>query len=521
MRRRRILVAIAGLFVLISPLASKGEAAELRYVGCVTGDRQLGPRGNGACEQIPTATFGATHSGLALPLSLDIQGDSRTLYVAATLDSALTRFSLAPRSGRAEFAGCVTGDIAAGPTGSGACEQIPTARERWAPSGLTEPTDLVTGDDDLYVRAALGNDLAHFTTSTDGAASYQGCTTDDPDVGPPTGPCDALIDDWDSRPLYGAVDLLLSPDEESLYVITDFTTVTHLARSIDGELSFRSCVTGRDPTPDGACEEIPSGGFAHGLFSGLGALLGGTVSPDGRSIYTASRYRGVAHLRRDPETGTLSYRGCISGESSDGPRGSGICRLVPEATVGATGSGLDHVTAVVVSPDGRWLYAADAAGAIASFRRNMTTGRISFERCVTGDRKLGPGGSGACRLMPTATRDGSRSGLGGARALKISPSGRGLFVTSSKGDAVTRFERRPAGRLRFSGCVTGDKLLGAKGSGACRTIPSATRGGEGSGIDRLREIAIDRRSIYALSGGDQAVAQFRLSESRFAGRSQR
>src|SRR5204862_5236392 len=106
------------------------------------------------------------------------------------------------------------------------------------------------------------------------------------------------------------------------------------------------------------------------------------------------------------------------------------------------------------------------------------------------------------------------SGLGGleSQSLAVSADGKSLYTASALGAAVARFDRSQAtGATSYKGCITGDTDLGPSGSGACVQIPSATPGGDNSGLGFLSSPAVsaDGKSLYAASDPDSAMARFR------------
>jgi len=111
-----------------------------------------------------------------------------------------------------------------------------------------------------------------------------------------------------------------------------------------GALAYRDCFGRAD-----ACGELP----------GLGDIDGMAVSPDNNSLYVASRLicddagcqgaNSLAGFQRDPDTRTLSYRGCVTGDETAG----GFCTEIPSATADGFKSGLGGPTSVAVSPDGK------------------------------------------------------------------------------------------------------------------------------------------------------------------------
>lgn len=117
-------------------------------------------------------------------------------------------------------------------------------------------------------------------------------------------------------------------------------------------------------------------------------------SPDNKHLYAAGAFdRALAVFSRDPATGALSFvEAHFNGDN-------GV-------------SGLDNVRAVVVSPDGKHVYASGYENAVVVFSRNATTGALSFVGIHQQDV------------------DGV-DGLDGARSLAFSPDGATLYVSSS------------------------------------------------------------------------------------------
>jgi hypothetical protein len=240
-----------------------------------------------------------------------------------------------------------------------------------------------------------------------------------------------------------------------------------------------------------------------------------TVSPDGRSLYAAA-VGEVSHFDRDPETGALTYRGCITGVVETGPAGSNACAAIPSARSDGVGSGLNFPLNLAISPDGRSFYAVvQLDDAVTRFDRDPTTGTLTYRDCITGDAAIGPAGTNACTAIGTATPLGADSGLDSLYALALSPEGTSLYVVSQDDDAVARFDRDAAtGALTYRDCLTGELQSGAPvpvpGSGACTEIRSVTGSGTSSGLDKPRGVAVgaDGRSVYVMSPQDDAIAHF-------------
>ena len=110
-------------------------------------------------------------------------------------------------------------------------------------------------------------------------------------------------------------------------------------------------------------------------------------SSDGKSFYAGStQFCGVlacsgsdaiAEFVRDTATGVLAYEACVTGSKGSGASGSGACAEIPSATPDGDASGLDGVESIVVSPDGKSLYAG-SLWTIARFSRDPATGALTY-----------------------------------------------------------------------------------------------------------------------------------------------
>lgn len=138
---------------------------------------------------------------------------------------------------------------------------------------------------------------------------------------------------------------------------------------------------------------------------GLAGVLALAMAPDGRHVYAvAPANNAVTVLARDPESGALSEV------------------QVQRDGVGDV-DGIEYASAVVVSPDGAFVYVAGAwENAVTAFARDVTTGKLTFLAAV----REGVGGV---------------QGLRYARALAISPDGQFLYAAGQKSDAIAVFKR--------------------------------------------------------------------------------
>jgi DNA-binding beta-propeller fold protein YncE len=172
--------------------------------------------------------------------------------------------------------------------------------------------------------------------------------------------------------------------------------------------------------------------------SGLAGSVSVAISPDGRNAYTAGFRSGLSIMSRDPATGALAPLGCVSSDGTDA--GSGSCE---------TRATLQTPTDVIVSPDGRNVYAAADKG-ITVFNRDLATGLLSQ-----------PAGTAAC-----VSEDGSGGACVNGKAvdnpeeLAISPDGASVYATDGRG-GIAVLRRASDGSLSQStapqtGCITED-----------------------------------------------------------------
>src|SRR5438552_4092997 len=99
-----------------------------------------------------------------------------------------------------------------------------------------------------------------------------------------------------------------------------------LAGAATGDLAYEGCITAETqsgPTPGSAACDAIAKAQSSGTSSGLNLPSGAALSADGTSLYlVAAADDSVARFNRNPATGDLAYKGCISGDSSTGPSGT-------------------------------------------------------------------------------------------------------------------------------------------------------------------------------------------------------
>jgi DNA-binding beta-propeller fold protein YncE len=438
----------------------------------VTGELTQLP-GTAACVS-ETGTSGACVNGRGLngALRAAVSPDGDSVYVASSDDSvavferdAITGAISQP----AGTAGCVS------QTGSsGACTDG---------KSLLQPVSPAVSPDgkSVYVASFTSRAVAVFRRDTATGqltqlAGTAGCVSEKGTAG----------NCADGKALNHPVWVAVSPDGTSVYVASrDSDTVAAFRRdTTTGQLTQLAgkagCISETGSDPDNQVTVCADGKALDGAHSV-------TVSPDGKSVYVASRVSdAVAVLRRNPTTGALfqpaGTGGCVSETGSEG-----AC---------ADGKALDGAGSVAASGDGKSVYIVSEgpSHAVAVFRRNATTGALT--------QLSGPAGKAGC-VSQTGTAGACADGkaLLDAWSVAVSTDGQSVYVTSLLSNAVAIFRRNTT-----SGALT--QLAGTAGcvsesgsNGAC---------GDGIGLDDPTSVALsgDGKSVYVASFESDAVAAF-------------
>jgi 6-phosphogluconolactonase (cycloisomerase 2 family) len=208
------------------------------------------------------------------------------------------------------------------------------------------------------------------------------------------------------------------------------------------------------------------------------------VSPDGKNVYVASKKDfTISQFSRDPGTGALTplTPKCLSNGAVAG------CTTVV---------GLDQLYDIVVSPDGKNVYAAAYwSSAVTAFSRDQTTGALT--------QLASPN---ACIVDPGVTKPtGCTVGraLFGANGISISQDGRHVYVSSSDGHSLAAFSRD----------TTTGVLAQLTGAGSCFYNSGATNPGDcssasGLGLPFFNRITSDGKNVYVGSNTSDSIAAF-------------
>jgi fibronectin-binding autotransporter adhesin len=286
--------------------------------------------------------------------------------------------------------------------------------------------------------------------------------------------------------LKGAVAVATSADGENVYV----------AGNEPGSVAIfkRDRATGalaQKPGPAGCISGSHQGGACR-KGRGLDGAQSIVVSPDGRSVYVASKFsNAVAIFDRHPGTGELTQKpgkaGCISQSGS-----GGACRRA---------NSLGSAFSVVVSPDGKSVYVASIgrrgvpakyplSGTISTFQRNARTGALKQDRgragCVSHD-----GDRGLCTRNPA---------IGAPKEIALSPDGKSLYAVDEYSNSVPTLRRNSTNGSLGRGPVVTPCKRGGDGH-SCRRANQLGAGGE-------LAISPNGRSVYLASPSFGAVVTF-------------
>jgi 6-phosphogluconolactonase (cycloisomerase 2 family) len=415
----------------------------------------LTPRGCIADEGNNPGGCPRTTPGLNDTQVVTVSSDGRSVYAGGYADNAIVRFNRDRDTGALKPKGCV-GNDGNNPDG---CDQ--TA------DGLVAPASIAVSPDgkSVYVASDESNDSAGARFKRNrrtGALKPKGCIAD-PDSNPDG--CSTTAEGLNG----GTTAVAISRDGKSVYFASgNDDAIVRFKRDRDtGALAPKGCIADKDSSA--GC-----GRTTKGLTNPHAV----TVSRDGKSVYaTGSQDNAIVRFKRRRDTGALRPKGCVA-EKADNPDGCA-----------KTANGLDNPVAVVVSPDGKSVYAtAQSADAIVRLKRDRQTGALKSKGCIA-DPDTNPSGCAA-----------TAQGLDTPGLLTVSPESKSVYVAGLADNAIVRFKRdRDTGALKHKGCI-GDAVNNLAGCGWTA-----------QGLDDVFAVTVstDGKSVYSASVGDNAILRLR------------
>jgi 6-phosphogluconolactonase (cycloisomerase 2 family) len=200
-------------------------------------------------------------------------------------------------------------------------------------------------------------------------------------------------------------------------------------------------------------------------------------------------------------SGGIDFVECLTGKrpvtiEPRTPREGG-CVVTQTVALDGEGSGINDVSSLVASPDGRSLYGVAPSDNAVSV---LSTRPLRLRECFTTTNDLRERGPQPCHLLPHAGTEDAVSGFDEVHFVTVSPDGRSVY-TVSRDESIGMFARAPSGRLTYQGCITGnDGKFGSTRNGACRPIPSATDGGTFSGLGGPISLTVSPDGRFAYVG---------------------
>ncbi|HWN72764.1 MAG TPA: beta-propeller fold lactonase family protein [Solirubrobacterales bacterium] len=487
-----------------------------------------------------------------------LRGVAPVLLALAAMAILSSSAAAAPRAG-VTLLGCVTGETPVAKKHG--CSTVPGTEGLADDAGLKTVVALAGGGSgpSLYAIGNMNSAVTQLGASRSGKLTFGACFTGDSFIDHSCQAVPGAYANSDQAPIAEPTAAAVSPDGRSLYVVSgNFhgSVVARFSRDpLTGALTYVDCLTGdTDPGPSGvlSCALIP-GATKDGYGSGLNEASGIAISRDGRHVYVTTNVdESLTTFDRAPTTGALTWAGCVSSNerahrcrqvsaprhvleglvspllSPDGRflyAASNRTGTIETFKVGAGGlpafvdclgggkfqkgcrqgpgpvRALQAPTGLAMTGDGRFVYAADDYGSIVVLSRSKASGALKPVSCLSDKRSQ----ARVCTLTPDPVKGYRASTLTGARIPLLSADGRRLLVPVRSQDAIVELRRdRHTGALSFLSCATGN--LKVARSGPCRPIPGATKTGFASGFYKMTALVPGPQgTIYAAGAADATV----------------
>jgi len=309
-------------------------------VGVFTRDSSTGALSRTQCISNSNLTGCTTGKAVGEAWGVAISSDDKFVYYASYTSDAIAVFQRNPTDGTLSQLG-----------GTSACVSKTVSGCDSSYNGLNGADGIAVYGNNVYVTGYDDNSLTAYTRDpTTGAITGQiGCWTN----GTITG-CTTIHN------LGGAVEARVSPDGKSVYVVgyTD-NAIAEFQRNSAGTLTV--------PSGTAACVNT-AGANGCATDANIAGPYDLAVSPDNTSVYVAGYTNGTLNaFSRDTGTGALTRltgtAGCIANSATAN------C---------VTGSAMSNAEGVAVSPDSQDVYlVSHNSSTLEAFRRDTSTGALT------------------------------------------------------------------------------------------------------------------------------------------------
>ncbi len=323
------------------------------YDSCLTADLFV-TNGTNDCTQLSQAGGDGSNSGLQGLEEVTVSPDGKSVYVAAADDAAVFRFDRAT-SGALTQMGCITADLSV--VGDNGCVGVDDTASNGIDTGFEKlgSVDVSRDGTSLYATAVFDSAILHFSRSPSGAISYVSCFTGRIEPVGENG-CVGASSTANDNGLTGLSAARVSPDGKSVYAVgsADASIIRFDRNTTSGALTYAGCITADgDVLGQNSCTDLPNLG-TDGANTGLDTPRSLAIAPDGATVYVSTENdASIVSFDRDKGDGSLAFAGCITADSDVGSN----CTDAPDPSSNADDTGWRDLAGLVVSKDGRSLYA--------------------------------------------------------------------------------------------------------------------------------------------------------------------
>ncbi len=228
-----------------------------------------------------------TNDSLTWPEGVAVSPDGKSVYVTSRDDGAITRFKRAS-NGSLTYKDCIA---------NGGVEGCASpAHDSLAGAVAVEAS---ADGKSVYVASAAANSVTRFNRASNGSLTYKDCIAN-------AGANGCVTPAHDS--IGYTFDVTVSGDGTSVYAASlTADSITRFKRSSNGSLTYKDCTA-----------NAGANGCVTPTNDSLTGPTGVAVSPDGESVYVASRDANAVTRFTRASNGSLTYQGCIADAGANG-----------------------------------------------------------------------------------------------------------------------------------------------------------------------------------------------------------